>query len=554
MLKTLIVLPNGSEISSGPGETISITRASHTGKANDKEDLSIGSACADALEISLLAAEDVPLTAGDEITLYKVDGEARTKKGVYIVEKPTQATAYTVKLTAYDRVIKLDKDLTEWISSLTEWPYKLIDFAHMVCDVCGLTLVTENIPNGDFLVNKFTKTGATGRKLMRWIGEACCRFTKANADGNIELAWYSPSGVTLAPSGDNYYFQGSFSKEKYTVAPIEAVQICFANTEAGYLWPAAEEGANSYVISDNPLLSSTSDEVAIALQNILTELSGVTYTPCKVSVLSSYGIKAGQMVQITGKDGSVVTAYVMSAITKGQRTTLECTGNHRRDSAGAMNNKTQTEAAQDAVRNETPKQMFDRLTSGSKKQGLFYEDGMIFLNGMFIKAKTFTAEAETFIEPGMEEYETIKAHVLGSVSIPDDRIALYDFNNDGSVTVTDMIACKSAVLGKASLAGWSGAVKTPVTVTIDVTDPNKAILMTGTNMWGRSVELWYGLDGSNNGKFHGDVFVSGALMVGDEKVQFGEDASGNPLIGIGGEVKAVSWKDNGDGTYSIVGQ
>ena len=406
-MRNLIVLPDGSEIFSGPSTTVAIKNTSITELFNDKEDLSVGSACADILEVSLLAPDGVNVTAGDEITLYKISGETRTKKGVFIVDKPTQSSAYTVKLTAYDRVIKLDKDLTEWLNSLAGWPYKLIDFARMVCEICGVTLVTESVPNGDFLINKFVKNGVTGRKLMRWIGEVCCRITKANADGNIELTWYSPSGVTLAPTGENYYFQGSFSQEKYAIAPIEAVRLRFSSSEAGYLWPEAEEGANSYVISENPFLASTTDEVASALNTILAELSGVIYTPCKVSVPSSCSIKVGQTVQIMGKDGKTITAYVMKATTKGQRMTLECTGNQRRDSTGAMNNKTQSELAQEAVANQTHEDIFNKLTKNGAIQGIYVQDGKWYVNAELAKIINLIAEHVKSVK-GDETEQTVE--------------------------------------------------------------------------------------------------------------------------------------------------
>lgn len=317
-MKNIIVMPDGSEISSGPGNITAIKSCQYTDMVNDSEDLRLGSVCSNSVDVSIMAPDGLAVAAGDEITLYKVNGTDRKKKGVYTVERPTQPSAATVKLTGFDHVAKLDKDLTQWLANLKGWPYTLLQFAGMVCEACGLTLVTQEIPNGNHPVEKFSQTGITGRKLMRWIGECCCRFTRANADGNIELAWYEPSSVTLTPTGEKYYFQGSFSSEKYTVAPIDAVQIMFAHAD-GYKWPEAEEGANSYVISGNPFLSSTAEKNRTALQVILQELQGVAYTPCKVSIPDAYGVEAGHSVQIAARNGQTVTAYVMKKTTRGDR-------------------------------------------------------------------------------------------------------------------------------------------------------------------------------------------------------------------------------------------
>lgn len=415
-MSNLIVLPDGSEISSGPGNVTAIKSCQYTDMVNDSEDLRLGSVCSNSVEVSIMAPNGLTVAAGDEITLYRADGTGRKKKGVYTVDRPTQPSAATVKLTGFDHVAKLDKDLTQWLSGLNGWPYTLLQFARMVCEACGLTLATQEIPNGGHKVEKFSQTGITGRKLMRWIGECCCRFTRANADGNIELAWYKSSGVTLTPTGEKYYFQGSFSSEKYTVAPIEAVQIMFAHAD-GYKWPEAPEGSNSYVITGNPFLSSTTDENQEALQVILQELNGVTYTPCRVSIPDVYGVEAGQTVQIAARNGQTVTAYVMKKTTRGLRADLECTGNTRRDSSGAVNDQTPQQVAQNAVNAQTPQDVFDKLTDYGKIQGLYIKDGKLYINAEFVQIVNLVVQALRAVEERKDGFTGIVETDNGSVRV-----------------------------------------------------------------------------------------------------------------------------------------
>ena len=101
----------------------------------------------------------------------------------------------------------------------------------------------------------------------------------------------------------------------------------------------------------------------------------------------------------------------------------------------------------------------------------------------------FTKTISIFLEPGEEEATTIMNHHAGIEYIPEDRIALYDFNNSGDVTAVDGRIAEQVVLGLRSLANWSGAVKSDVTVTIDMSTPEKIVSAKGTNMWGREVEL-----------------------------------------------------------------
>lgn len=208
--------------------------------------------------------------------------------------------------------------------------------------------------------------------------------------------------------------------------------------------------------------------------------------------------------------------------------------------------------AKKAVSSQSSLDVFNRLTADGSVQGLFYEDGSIYINGEYIKAKTFSAETYTFMEPGIEEANAILSHYVGNIIIPEYDLPKYDFNGDGVVNPKDAALALQAASGSISLKDFPGAEKTRFRVTIDVTDPNRAILFSGTNMWGRTTEKWYGLDGSNNGKFHDVVLSPIGFMVGEGIIELSTGPNGAQM-GINGEVKTLSWRDNGDGTFTPVG-
>lgn len=342
MLKNLLVLADGTEISSGVGTVNAIQSTKLTQSVNTGEELALGSTCAAILEMTLFTpGGNLQLTAGDRVILYKESEDGiRTKVGVFILEQPIRPSANTVSITGYDPVIKLDKDLTLWLNSLTGWPYRLMDFAKMVCQACGLQLVTTQIPNGDFFVSQFTLNEVTGRQLMQWIGEASCRFCRANAQGDIELAWYEDSGKVITPSGELRYYGKGLAYETYQVSPVEAVQIKLADSNDGALWPAAWEGANAYVIAGNPIfLTQVTEQVQSCLQVIEEILKQVSYTPCQVSIPVNLTLGAGSIVDVLDANGRLITAYVMTKVSSGQRDALECTGSPRRDSSAVTNNK-----------------------------------------------------------------------------------------------------------------------------------------------------------------------------------------------------------------------
>ena len=190
MLRTILRLPDGREISSGAEQETVIRSFKLTERVNDTKELTLGAVCANMLEVQLQTPNGgMELAAGQEITAYRQDaGGSRHLLGQFVLKKPERGSANTLQLTAYDRVMLLDRDLSDWVEKLEGWPYRLVDFAQMVCNACGLTLVTTEIPNGDYPVQAFYGANITGRRLMQWIGEAAGRFCRATPEGDIEFA------------------------------------------------------------------------------------------------------------------------------------------------------------------------------------------------------------------------------------------------------------------------------------------------------------------------------------------------------------------------------
>ena len=519
MLRTIIALPDGTEISSGPGTVNAIQNSTLTECVNSGEDLTIGSTCANALEATLITpAGGLSLSAGTEIIAYKDDGTTRTKVGTFIPEKPTRPTANTMKITGYDRVSKLDKDLTAWLSGLKEWPYTLTTFAGMVCGVCGLTFKASDVPNGDFLVYQFSRSSVTGRQLMQWLGEICCRFCRATPSGEIEFAWYTDSGKTITTGGDLYYFQNGLSYEDYQTAVIDAVQIRLADSENGALWPEAAEGANSYIITGNPILNlRITEDLEPVLANIKAELAGIRYTPCKVSVPANLDIRAGNTVRITDKNGKTITAYVMTKTQTGQKDTLESTGNRRRDTATAANTKPQSQAAESAAANAfagmTADQMFNKLTNNGEIQGLLRDaDGNLYTNAEYIVALEklfaknitmtgkFESEVDACLPPTYNDALYLQWHLFFPNDYPLPEGYDFDLNGDGVFDVNDAIMAMKVYNGELSMKDCPGAAKTKATLRIDMSNPDKAIHLFGTNMWGTYIETFISVD-INNGSF-----------------------------------------------------
>ena len=333
-MTALLVLPDGREIYSGEVGQDAILSLTLTAGVNDTQELTLGSVCAAMVEAELLIRQgELGLTAGEEVTLYWVTGENREKAGIFVAEKPEKTGKGTYSLTAFDRVSRLDKDVTEWLEGLQGWPYTLLDFGKLVCTHCGVELANTEIPNGDYQVQKFTARGITGRQLLFWVGEAAGRFLRATPEGTLLLDWYTPAEKTVSASGEDFYYQDTLTYSDYRTAPIDRVQLRFDEKDVGTIYPP-EAAGNTYAVTGNYLLTAQDAQSLLPVAEVLyDELSGVQFTPCKLTVPSRLGIREGQILTVQTPSGEELTAYVMSRTASRGRDTLECTGSYAREAS-----------------------------------------------------------------------------------------------------------------------------------------------------------------------------------------------------------------------------
>ena len=219
MNRTIVVLPDGAEISSGHDQATVLKSCKITQMVNDGTELTLGSACSTTAELHFLTLNGGSfVSANDEIVIFEENESGnRTKMGTFIAEKPVRSGMHEITVFAFDKMILLDKDVTEWFSRYG-YSTSLINFADMVCGVCGLTLkhvkyheddVEGVYPvfdygeflNSDYSVPNFYACGITGRKLMQWIGEIAGCFVRATVDGEIELAWYKENPIKIGAEG-----------------------------------------------------------------------------------------------------------------------------------------------------------------------------------------------------------------------------------------------------------------------------------------------------------------------------------------------------------------
>lgn len=347
MLKTIIVLSDGTEIASGVGVIPNIRKCKINSMTNSGQELVFGSVCSSFVELTIFCpGGNLGITAGTRFDLYKEKPDGTQKKiGVFNAEKPTRPSANLYKITAYDNVSKLDKDLTAFLRQFldgresTEPLFSEMEyFAARICIACGLDYKNSGVlPNRDLAIPQFPADGQTGRLLMQWIGECAGRFCRADENGEIEFAQYTETGITIRPSGELYYLSGSLQYEDYTVAPVDGLIFWF------YDW-VIPEANNPYTIAQSNLIWSGRGGRAVSWEQdyrlqeetLLTEMKAIgAYTPCRLTIPARLDVRAGDIITVVTQEGKALRVLVMSATMDGQRLTLECTGSASRSGSSA---------------------------------------------------------------------------------------------------------------------------------------------------------------------------------------------------------------------------
>lgn len=195
MAQHTLILPNGDALSSGKmGPAIRYARViSRIWEGREKFP---GAVCAAVAEIEIMDARECPLSPGEEFMLLK-DGE---QVGIFLVEEREKDGFACWRITAYDRVRKLDKRI-----SLPEEECSLWELAHRVCRLCGVVLA-ESMPHPSALraaifpkgegnhsplwggwPSKARSGEVTGRQVMKYIAREMGCYARMNPKGTLEF-------------------------------------------------------------------------------------------------------------------------------------------------------------------------------------------------------------------------------------------------------------------------------------------------------------------------------------------------------------------------------
>lgn len=200
-----------------------------------------------------------------------------------------------------------------------------------------------------------------------------------------------------------------------------------------------------------------------------------------------------------------------------------------------------------------------------------YNNDTTYINGAKVYApklfsKAITVTGTGWVYPTQEDVDLVKSLMSGSPTAA--QIALYDFNGDGKITITDFTACKGLVLGTKSIDDYPNYTKqmSTITVTIDASKPDKIIRMTGTSSFGRTFDYCFGLNGlkansvvcegvtagavETTGGVNLDDFYNNAVKVSNySKVETDTGAGVGTLLGVYNNVRLLYVIDKSNPLY-----
>ena len=321
-------------------ETVNLTESISSGS-----NIIWGSCEAAKFIITVADVEDE--MTGREFTATLSIGDYKMAYGIYIVDSVTrlQADRRKRKITAYDRMIKFDTDISDWYHAM----YPTDDAAHTVkelrdslCEEIGVPQEQTVLINDGLVVGKtISPESLCGRDVLKAICEINGVFGHFDRTGTLVYVSLQDTGLypsdTLYPGDDLYPQSGwaaaeeleyykSITYEDYLIDGIDRVQI---RQEEGDIGAVVGSGSNAYLVEGNFLAYGLgSADLTKLAWSIYDTIAGKTYRPAKIATYAMPWIEVGDGLRAITTDTEIATFVLtrtMSGI-QGMMDTVEAKG------------------------------------------------------------------------------------------------------------------------------------------------------------------------------------------------------------------------------------
>lgn len=301
----------------------------------------------EAAKFVLTVADVEDEMTGREFTATLSIGDYKMAYGIYIVDSVTrlQADRRKRKITAYDRMVKFDADVSDWYHAMfpsDDITHTIKELRDSLCDEIGVPQEQTELINDGLVVGKtISPESLCGRDVLRAICEINGVFGHFDRTGTLVYISLQDTGLypsdTLYPGDDLYPQSGwaaaeeleyykSITYEDYLIDGIDRVQI---RQEEGDIGAVVGSGRNAYVVEGNFLAYGLgSADLTKLAWSIYDTIAGKTYRPAKIATYAMPWIEVGDGLRAITTDTEIATFVLtrtMSGI-QGMMDTVEAKG------------------------------------------------------------------------------------------------------------------------------------------------------------------------------------------------------------------------------------
>lgn len=269
---------------------------------NPNADLTFGVVSSASIDFKVL--DGSPFESNSNAWAWWFDG---VLQGYYYPKEKKIGTYDRWTITCYDCVSLLDTIADTWLTSLT-YPLTLEAFKDALGNYVGLTI--PDVIESNFLIyNNFMAKNITCRQILEYIAqiEGCCYVASKDAVKTLRAIYPDDENTVVAILDGSVY--NTFECSREPVAVIDKVQIQSTSDDVGYI---AGTGENTYIITGNPLLFTTSQtaQIQTLAESLLGRLSALTsFYSAKLtgSNINLLPYQVGNRITANGKDFIVLS-------------------------------------------------------------------------------------------------------------------------------------------------------------------------------------------------------------------------------------------------------
>lgn len=262
---------------------------------------------------------------GREFTATLSIGDYKMAYGIYVVDSVVkQADRRKRKITAYDRMIKFDVDVSDWYHAMyptDDTTHTIQELRDSLCEHIGVPQQQTVLINDEMVVGKtISPESLCGRDVLKAICEINGVFGHFDRTGMLTYISLQDTGLypsdTLYPGDDLYPQSGwaaaeeleyykTITYEDYLIDGIDRVQV---RQEDGDIGAVVGSGSNAYVVEGNFLAYGLgSADLTKLAWSIYDSIAGKTYRPAKIVSYAMPWIEAGDGLRAITTDTEIAT-------------------------------------------------------------------------------------------------------------------------------------------------------------------------------------------------------------------------------------------------------